>query len=887
MISPDFNNVPETLKARDQWVVWRLEHREGKQTKVPYNPLTNQRASSTDPFSWGSFSDAVKAWESGQYSGIGFVFASDRSITGIDLDHVLEGGVLDPQFQELVGSANTYCEVSPSGTGLHIYVLGGKPEGFAGSKKTLQSHASDGSAHVIEVYDQGRYFTITGAVFGEPRDVCVNNVLLHDIKQTYFTSEPQEALSRPRQIIPLELTDNELIQKMFHSKNGNQIRALMEGDTSAHSDDDSSADMALCNHLAFWTGCNKELMDRIFRGSGLVRDKWDEPRGKETYGQMTIRKAIESCDEVYTPARYEGSQNHLDVCGLAENYWIPNTWIIDNRYQLWKEGRDSLELITSTPPIIKEDLRDIDTGLVKAKVALPIKGKVIEFVLDRTDLFNRRKLVDSLSPLGASITDSNATNVLKFMTDFENVNQANKIEGRCVSHLGWAGKNLEAFMPYDKDKGISLCLPKDAEPMLMSFAEARGTCQEWLDMVQPLAASHFALDAALAAGFASVLIGPLRVQPFIVHIWGRSRSGKTPCIMAAASIWADPNPRANAYVRSFADTYSFLELMAEAFHDLPLCIDELQVKHSRKGQIGKRESTEILTYMLTEGIGKGALNQNRTIIPSGSWGCIILTTGEIPLIDESTQTGAMNRVLEIATEPFETEEAAQYLREILHNFYGTAGPVYVQGLQSIGIEQLRTMWSGYEGAYKKWLEGCRQARCICFLAFAKALSIHILSGESWESAQQKSLGLAIWLRTQVEESLRDDELNAIKYIYEYILQHKDNFVEEGTVNANTLKDKDGFHLTENGREYILFFPQAMKRVLNEGSFDLKQTMRRMDAEGLLLTSNGKGHQREKRVKGVEKACYYMIDEDALFGLLFPGESRTLNSTVETGVETNE
>ena len=66
----------------------------------------------------------------------------------------------------------------------------------------------------------------------------------------------------------------------------------------------SEADLALCSLLAFW--CNRDAVqiDRIFRSSGLMREKWDERHGAQTYGQMTISEAVEGCTAVYNPAEY-------------------------------------------------------------------------------------------------------------------------------------------------------------------------------------------------------------------------------------------------------------------------------------------------------------------------------------------------------------------------------------------------------------------------------------------------------------------------------------------------------------------------------------------------------------------------------------------------------
>lgn len=89
-----------------------------------------------------------------------------------------------------------------------------------------------------------------------------------------------------------DLEDQILIDRAKQAENGALFSALMAGDTSQHGDDHSAADMALCAILAFWTRDAAQI-DRIFRLSGLMRPKWDERRGPDTYGNVTVRKALE------------------------------------------------------------------------------------------------------------------------------------------------------------------------------------------------------------------------------------------------------------------------------------------------------------------------------------------------------------------------------------------------------------------------------------------------------------------------------------------------------------------------------------------------------------------------------------------------------------------
>jgi putative DNA primase/helicase len=154
VIAPIAENVPEELAERRQWVLWRLEERDGKLTKVPYTPPTGRLASVTDLMSWSTFEAVLAAFERGGYDGIGFVFSSGDSYVGIDLDDCRdpESGEIAPWAQEILERVQGgYVEISPSGEGVHVITRGIVRGG--GMRKGA-----------IEMYSRGRFFTITGRV---------------------------------------------------------------------------------------------------------------------------------------------------------------------------------------------------------------------------------------------------------------------------------------------------------------------------------------------------------------------------------------------------------------------------------------------------------------------------------------------------------------------------------------------------------------------------------------------------------------------------------------------------------------------------------------------------------------------------------------------------
>jgi hypothetical protein len=150
--------VPQALRELAQWVVWRYQERDGKATKVPYDPVRRSMASSTAPESWESYTQACEVAAGGGYDGVGFVFTSGDPYCGIDLDDCLddEGGFL--WGQEIVDAFSTYAEVSPSGRGIKLFLAGKKPPYAACIRRGL----GPGGAGQVECYDQGRFFAVTG-----------------------------------------------------------------------------------------------------------------------------------------------------------------------------------------------------------------------------------------------------------------------------------------------------------------------------------------------------------------------------------------------------------------------------------------------------------------------------------------------------------------------------------------------------------------------------------------------------------------------------------------------------------------------------------------------------------------------------------------------------
>lgn len=304
-------NVPLVLQNLKQWVTWEAREREGRITKVPVYPSTRKDISINNTNNWMEFEEAITMCERYNLSGIGFVFTGDDPYVGIDIDHCVDDkGNFSDLALKIMQQVNSYTEFSPSGTGIHIIVKAVKPKGRNKNEKLG-----------LEMYDRDRYFTFSGNVVNRYKDINYDTPGVIEIYNNYLAVEQQslessdKAFEKPRN----EISNASTIKLLSRMKNGQNLIALFEGQWQTLYDSQSQAEMALCNALAFATGKDMNLMDQIFRESGLYRKKWDEVHYSDgtTYGGGTLKKAIDSCTSVYEP---KSERQSIKMTTKGENF---------------------------------------------------------------------------------------------------------------------------------------------------------------------------------------------------------------------------------------------------------------------------------------------------------------------------------------------------------------------------------------------------------------------------------------------------------------------------------------------------------------------------------------------------------------------------------------
>jgi len=157
-----FATIPLELKRIPRWVLWRLvevgDEGNKRWSKLP-TQTNGQPASSTNPATWTDFPSVQHAYgeDPEKFAGIGFVFTSEDNLIGVDLDDCYDhttARFTNAALQHISDELEGYHEVSPSGTGIKIFT------------RADLAHAHVDHSQGLEIYPQGRFFTVTGHYLG-------------------------------------------------------------------------------------------------------------------------------------------------------------------------------------------------------------------------------------------------------------------------------------------------------------------------------------------------------------------------------------------------------------------------------------------------------------------------------------------------------------------------------------------------------------------------------------------------------------------------------------------------------------------------------------------------------------------------------------------------
>jgi len=160
VVPPVWDSIPADLAARQQWLLWKFEAKEGqaKPGKIPYyvsgGRRTGGQGDDRDRQRLATLTVVRRAFERGGWSGVGFAFLPDDGLIGIDIDGAIDpdSGQVSERCAAIIAACGSFTELSPSGKGVHIIVQG-----------TTETNKSNDIG--LEVFCGRQFFTFTANRF--------------------------------------------------------------------------------------------------------------------------------------------------------------------------------------------------------------------------------------------------------------------------------------------------------------------------------------------------------------------------------------------------------------------------------------------------------------------------------------------------------------------------------------------------------------------------------------------------------------------------------------------------------------------------------------------------------------------------------------------------
>lgn len=492
--------------------------------------------------------------------------------------------------------------------------------------------------------------------------------------------------------------------------------------------------------------------------------------------------------------------------------------------------------------------RNLQTLEEKMSVAFLRDGGWHEITVNKDVIASNTKIVQ-LSKNGVMVTSENARDLVRFLSDVEGLNEIPL--DKSTSKFGWLdGRTVECdFIPVDQKVMF------DAEDSFKTLCESlgqRGDEGTWMREVLDIRSrthEHWETQLAMAGAFGSVLVGPLNIQPFILNTYGKTGAGKTVALMAATSVWADPE--VGRYMTEALSTQNAFEARLDLLNDLPLAIDDFSKARERF----EGEFTD-LVYLLASGRGKDRSNVNLGLREVKTWRNIIISNMERPLWEFIRKGGGRNRVLDIPMGEGNVFPDGNRTAELLRGNYGFAGPRFVEAVRRIGTEALKDMRKRIheEIAKEASTRGRRpqekQMLSLSIVILADRLATDLIFKDGVQLDAGRLVGY-----------LKDmDEVSEEQRAYETLM---------GLVSVNAMKFEPNLQerysgqiwgKIDEGRGLVHVYPAVLDMLADQHGFSKEMLLRWARENGKLVSKRGFGNRAWIMGKSRVTNTFVMPDE---------------------------
>lgn len=500
------------------------------------------------------------------------------------------------------------------------------------------------------------------------------------------------------------------------------------------------------------------------------------------------------------------------------------------------------------PILIKKRLINAETGKEKVVLAFYKGFKWKEITIDKGIIASSNKIVQ-LADYGVSVTSESAKLLVKFLSDLENMNIEQIGATTSTSKFGWIGQD---FMPYDAD------IEFDAESRFRDIFESlqpKGSYDTWLELMHKIRKSgRYEPQLYMAGAFASILLKPLNILPFILNLWGESGKGKTVALMVACSIWA--NPAENKYITDSSSSQVAVEVRQDILNNLPLFMDDLSKMRDKYG-----DGFTDFIYLLCGGKGKDRSNVNLGLNKTNSWQNITMTNIERPLSTDTMRGGAINRILDYEMDEGSIFRNGNHVVSVLNKNYGFAGRIWVEIIKGMDISTIKQMQEDF-------LQRINERAAELGVEKEEKQSIPLsvlLTADKIATDEIFQDGIYLDLNRCVDALKNKGDVSENERAYEFILS-------ELAINVNKfVPDDEGNYKGEMWgcfrEDYAIIISSAFDKICERGNFSRKAFLQWAAKKGIVQTDSRGTPTKQCRMNGVSPKCVWlklpndMVDEN--------------------------
>lgn len=508
------------------------------------------------------------------------------------------------------------------------------------------------------------------------------------------------------------------------------------------------------------------------------------------------------------------AESDFSMLGTTRQYCVGEWKADDGGVRRYTDR--GVEWACTQPIFISRLLKNAETNKYKVEIKFLLNGRETTIYVPRESIASKSKIT-ALSSDGVNVTDNTAKALVQYLSDIQALNTNLIKECVSTSRLGWIdcvdaeGHREKTFLPYKADVVF------DNEMNVKSLFDSikpQGNSDKWYSHIRELRAKRDPeVLINLAASFASVLVEPCGALPFIVSLWGGTGIGKTVLLKVCTSVWADPGE--GKYITDAKASTVAMEVRLNVLNSLPMMLDDM-------AQISTQSDEELATiiYRWCAGKGRDRSNVNLGLNKLTSWRNCTITNGERSMVDESTQGGAINRVIDIEASGnilFDGKSGNRTTKIVEKNF-GHAGKDFIEVLLSMGFPSINYVFNECYEELKTAAEeqGCekeeKQIVPMALIIAADRLTEKHLFRDGVLIDMDQCLG---YLRNKGDVS--EDE-RAYTYLMDMIAANSFKFDDEYSTDPSPDMEKWGFWKGDN---QVVIIGTIFDSLIRRGGFQAK------------------------------------------------------------------